>query len=32
MRPVPVESGVGVPTAEETTAAILAWRRGELED
>lgn len=28
---VPAPSGVVVPSADETTAAILAWRRGELD-
>jgi hypothetical protein len=31
MRRTPVPEGVRIPTAEETTAAILAWRRGEID-
>ena len=31
MRRTPVPEGIRVPSSEETTAAILAWRRGEID-
>ena len=31
MRPRPLPEGVQVPTSAETTDAILAWRRGQLD-
>ncbi len=31
MRRTPVSASTRIPTSEETTAAILAWRRGEID-
>jgi len=31
LRRTPVPQGIRVPSSAETTAAILAWRRGEID-